>query len=282
MERKGNLNILVFQQNIIWENPEANFNKVEEAIDNYASALPSDGSQNPDILVAPETFTTGFGDHMARQAEPPYGPTYDFVCRMAQRYDALFAATWTVNDDGIVYNRMHLVRPDGTCDYYDKAHTFRMSSEASQLGRGTRRPVVEWRGWHIRPAICYDLRFPLWLRNTADFDYDLLLVCANWPGSRHAAWTTLLKARAIENLAYVVGCNRVGRDGTGINYAGCSAIVDYKGLPMSEIPPSPDADSPDERIIAATISAQALDTFRHHWPFNLDFDDVSEMKHFEK
>ena len=116
------------------------------------------------------------------------------------------------------------------------------------------------------------MRFPVWLRNSNDFDYDLLLVCANWPGSRHEAWTTLLKARAIENLCYVAGCNRCGCDSTGIAYAGCSAVVDYKGLSQCDIPPSLDADRPDERVIMATLSASKLYTFRQHWPFNLDFD----------
>lgn len=272
MEKKETLNIALYQQNIVWEAPEANFCKVEKAFDEYASSLPSDGSQRPDILVVPETFSTGFGDHMARQAEPPKGATYDFALQMARKYDALFAGSWTVRENGVVFNRLHLVFPDGTYDYYDKAHTFRMSSEASQLGRGTRRVTTEWRGWRLRPAVCYDLRFPLWLRNTAEWDYDLLLVCANWPGSRYEAWRTLLKARAIENLSYAIGCNRVGRDSTGIDYAGCSAIIDYKGLTMSEIPPSLDAATPDERIIAASLSAHALATFRQHWPFNLDFD----------
>ena len=271
MPRKDNLNIALFQQNIVWEDPEANFSKVEKAFADFAAVL-GDGAQMPDILVVPETFSTGFGDQMARQAEAPFGPAYDFALTMARRYDALFAGTWTVREGGVVYNRLHLVRPDGGCDTYDKGHTFRMSSEASQIGRGTRRVTTQWRGWRIKPAVCYDLRFPLWLRNTADWDYDLLLVCANWPGSRYEAWRTLLRARAIENLSYAVGCNRVGRDSTGIDYAGCSAIIDYKGLPMSEIAPSLDAAAPSERIITATLSASSLDTFRQHWPFNLDFD----------
>ena len=272
--KKENLNIALFQQNIVWENPEANFRKVEEAYESYIAGL-SDSTQKPDVLIVPETFSTGFGDHMARQAEEPQGPAYDFALSMAKRYDALFVGTWTVREDGVVYNRMHLVRPDGSFDCYDKGHTFRMSSEASQIGRGTRRVTAEWRGWRIKLAVCYDLRFPIWLRNSADWDYDLLLVCANWPGSRYEAWRTLLKARAIENLSYAVGCNRVGRDSTGIDYAGCSAIVDYKGLPMSEVPPSLDATNPSERVIMATLNAAALDTFRQHWPFNLDFDIFS-------
>jgi len=263
MQHQKSFQVAVLQQNIVWENPEANFRHVERVFD---QALNKQACRS-DLLVMPETFTTGFGDHMARQAERLQGPTYHFACLLAERYDTLVAATWTVIDEGQIYNRLHLVRPNGEFDYYDKAHTFRMSSEASQLARGSRRPIVEWRGWRIRPAVCYDLRFPIWLRNTASLDYDLLLVCANWPGSRHEAWTTLLKARAIENLAYVVGCNRVGADGTGIDYAGCSAVVDYKGIALSEAPIG------EEAVIVATLNADSLTTFRSHWPFNLDFDE---------
>ena len=264
--KKERLNIALYQQDIEWENPDSNCRKVEEA---FASAV---AVGDADVLVVPETFTTGFGDHMARQAEDPCGATYDFALSMARRYDALFAGTWTVRENGVVYNRLHLVRPDGSFDYYDKGHTFRMSSEASQIGRGTRRVTAEWRGWRIKPAVCYDLRFPKWLRNTSDWDYDILLVCANWPGTRHHAWTTLLKARAIENLAYVAGCNRTGVDGTGIPYAGCSALVDFKGLPMRSVEAPETLGTPVESVIKATFEASKLDTFREHWPFNLDFD----------
>ncbi|MBP5547265.1 MAG: nitrilase family protein [Bacteroidales bacterium] len=267
--RKEKLNIALYQQDIVWEDPEVNYRKVEEA---FASAV---GDSPIDILVVPETFNTGFGDHMARQAEEPCGPTFEFALSMAKRYDALFVGTWTVKVGGVVYNRMYLVRPDGGFDVYDKAHTFRMSSEASQIGRGRHRVTVEWRGWRIKPAVCYDLRFPLWLRNTADWNYDILLVCANWPGSRYEAWRTLLRARAIENLSYAIGCNRVGRDSTGIDYAGCSAIVDYKGLALCELPPSLDSTNSLDRIITAELDITRLATFRSHWPFNLDFDSYN-------
>ena len=136
MEIKEILNVAVYQQNIIWENPDANFEKVERKVREYVSMLPSDGGEKPDVIVVPETFSTGFGDHMVRQAEEPEGGAFRFALKMARCYDALFVGTWTVLEDGVVYNRLHLVRPDGTYDYYDKAHTFRMSSEASQLGRG--------------------------------------------------------------------------------------------------------------------------------------------------
>lgn len=258
-----NLTISFFQQDIRWEDPEANYRLVEQHFDSLA--------QKPDILVVPETFTTGFGDTMASLAEEPQGPSYQFACQMAKKHDALFVGTWCVRDNDIhgtpvVYNRLHWVKPDGTFGYYDKAHTFRMSSEAAQLARGTQRKVFSWRGWNIKPAICYDLRFPQWLRNGNTLDYDLLLVCANWPASRHEAWTTLLKARAIENLCYVVGTNRVGTDGIGIPYSGHSAAYNQKGQEIASCTPE------QCQAQVATLSYTKLSTFRQHWPFHLDFD----------
>lgn len=261
------LTIALFQQDIVWEQPQANFAKVEQA---FASALQD---RKADILVVPETFTTGFSDSMAAMAESPLGPTFDFALSMARRFDALFVGTWTVLEGGCVFNRLHWVQPDGRWGFYDKGHTFRMSSEASQLARGTRTLTFDFRGWRIRPAVCYDLRFPLWLRNRPvvygepqGLDYDLLLVCANWPGSRHEAWSTLLKARAIENQAYVVGTNRVGIDGVDIPYSGHSAIIDFKGLSLADCEPGA------EQVVCATLSLDALTTFRQHWPFYLDAD----------
>lgn len=277
---KDNLNVAFFQQDIRWEAPEANYVLIEQALAaSFATAPP------PDLIVVPETFATGFSDHMALMAEPPQGPTYRFALHMAQRYDALFAGSWTVKDGGKVFNRLHCVLPDGSCQCYDKAHTFRMSSEASQLARGTQPTLVEWRGWRIRLAVCYDLRFPLWLRNhhrgpavstTAphpdllqpQLDYDLLLVCANWPASRCAAWDTLLKARAIENQCYAVGVNRVGTDGTGIPYAGGSAAIDFKGFALAQAAPQ------QQQVVTACLAKAPLTHFRQHWPFWIDADDT--------
>lgn len=260
---KPELNLALFQQNIVWEAPAANRSVVEEQL----RMLPSD----VDVLVLPETFSTGFGDNMASFAEQPEGPTLDFARQMASRHNLLFVATWVVRDlDGTVYNRLHWVSPDGNYGYYDKAHTFRMSSEAAQLGRGKACPTFDWQGWRIHPAICYDLRFPKWLRNrtTGDdtLDYDLLLLCANWPASRILAWQTLLKARAIENISYVVGVNRVGIDGAGIPYSGCSMAVDFKGLPVAE------CMGASQQLLCCSLSASQLCNFRSQWPFYLDFD----------
>ena len=246
--------ITLYQQDIRWHEPEENRQRAEAAL----AAAPAS-----DIFVVPETFTTGFGEGMADLAEETDGPTLQWARRMAAQHNRLFVGTWIVKEEGKCYNRMHWVKPDGSYGTYDKAHTFRVSGEYDVITRGTRREVFEWRGWRIKPAVCYDLRFPKWLRND-NMDYDLLLICANWPGSRHEAWSTLLKARAIENLCYTVGCNRSGVDGVGGSYSGNSAAIDYKGLPMAECT--------GEEMLTVTLDKERLETFRERWPFYLDFD----------
>ena len=246
--------ITLYQQDIRWHEPEENRQRAEAAL----AAAPAS-----DIFVVPETFTTGFGEGMADLAEETDGPTLQWARRMAAQHNRLFVGTWIVKEEGKCYNRMHWVKPDGSYGTYDKAHTFRVSGEYDVITRGTRREVFEWRDWKIKPAVCYDLRFPKWLRND-NMDYDLLLICANWPGSRHEAWSTLLKARAIENLCYTVGCNRSGVDGVGGSYSGNSAAIDYKGLPMAECT--------GEEMLTVTLDKERIKTFRERWPFYLDFD----------
>ncbi|MBR1792448.1 MAG: nitrilase family protein [Bacteroidales bacterium] len=257
------LRIAFIQLDIAWESPEENYRRVEAAL----SGL----NQSVDVIVVPETFTTGFSDHMDVLSESPHGSTYQFAYRMAKQYEALFVGTWPVFDNlqNGIYNRMHLVSPDGECRIYDKAHTFRMSSEVSQLSRGRLREVFEWKGWRILPAVCYDLRFPKWLRNRFDgesLEYDLMLLCANWPVSRKDAWNTLLKARAIENLCYVLGVNRCGTDGNGIIYSGDSVALDYCGFPLAHCPEYKSS------LQCVTFNAEKLVEFRHRWPFYLDAD----------
>ena len=248
--------ITLFQQDIIRGDAEGNRRNAEQAL----AAAP-----RSDLFVVPETFTTGFGDHMAALAEEPDGPTLQWARQMAARHNLLFVGTWIVREGDRCYNRLHWVFPDGTVGHYDKAHTFRVSGEADQIARGCRREVFQWRGWKIKPAVCYDLRFPKWLRND-NLEYDLLLVCANWPGSRHEAWTTLLKARAIENQCYVAGCNRCGTDTDDTHYSGDSAIVNFKGII------APDGTAAGSQTLTATLHKDKLDTFRERWPFYLDFD----------
>ena len=253
----NDLRVTFFQQDIVWGDAEANRRAVEDSL----FLVP----HNTDIFVVPETFTTGFGDHMAAQAENPMGPTFRWAQRLTSRHNFLFVGTWIVREGDKCYNRLHWIFPNGAFGYYDKAHTFRVSGEYNIISRGTQREVFEYKGWKIKPAVCYDLRFPKWLRND-NLSYDLLLVCANWPGSRHEAWTTLLKARAIENLSYVLGCNRCGKDGVGGNYTGNSALIVYAGFPFAE------AAAGGDSLVTVTLDKDKLDTFREHWPLYLDFD----------
>ena len=252
------LTLTLFQQEILWHRPEENRQLAEE----WLTRVPKS-----DIVVLPETFTTGFGDGMELLAEPPMGITLQWAQKMARKLDALVVGTWIVSDgQGRCFNRLHWVYPDGSYGHYDKAHTFRPSGEHEVIACGREKSVIEYKGWRIRPAVCYDLRFPTWLRNTR-MAYDLLLVCANWPASRREAWRTLLRARAIENLCYVVGCNRVGEDGAGGIYSGDSCFIDYKGMPMAEA-------APEMTLIQHTLSKSKLDNFRQRWPLYLDFDII--------
>ena len=249
------LHITLCQHDIVWGDSEANRRRVATAL----AAAPA-----TDVFVVPETFTTGFGDHMASLAEPSAGPTLHHAQTMAARYGVLFVGTWIVREGDRCYNRLHWVLPDGTYGHYDKAHTFRISGEADQIARGASRITFEYKGWRIHPAVCYDLRFPTWLRNSG-MDYDLLLVCANWPASRREAWTTLLRARAIENLCYAVGCNRTGTDGHGGEYSGDSMAIDPKGFAIA-------ADDARPGCLTFTLDLDRLRSFRERWPFYLDFD----------
>lgn len=244
------LKIAFYQQEIVMNQPLANYQKVESAF----------AKVKADILVVPETFNVGFGGDMVSQAEPQEGPTLQFAKRMASVHQALFVGTWVVKENGKAYNRMHWVRPDGSFGYYDKHHTFRISKEYTQITQGTNRPTFFWKGWKIRPAVCYDLRFPAWLRN-GNPQYDLMIVCANWPASRSYAWTTLLQARAIENQSYIVGVNCVGK-----HYEGDSLAADYGGHIIKMAPK--DADS----VTSVELNLDDLKAYRQKFPFYLDTD----------
>lgn len=268
------LRIVFYQQEIIWNDPAANRDKVKRAFEVVG--------QSADLLIVPETFTCGFGSGMIEFAESPQGPTWQFMRQMAEEHDAMVVGTWPVADlnaggKPVVFNRLHWVGPDGKGGHYDKRHTFRMSSEAQMIERGSSAASFEWRGWRIRPAICYDLRFPTWLRNrilpSADgaekqalLDYDLLLLCANWPASRRKVWNALLKARAIENLAFVAGVNCVGRDASGTSYNGGSAVIDFGGTDLIR------AQDDREEVCRFVLDKDSLQEFRLKNPVFLDFD----------
>lgn len=255
------MRITLIQADLYWHDPVANRAMLEERIFN----LP----EPTDLIVLPEMFTTGFTMEARAVAEPMNLSTFRWLKQMAAQTGAVVTGSYVVQEKGDYFNRLIWMQPDGQFDTYDKRHLFRMAGEETVFTAGTHRMVKEWKGWRICPLICYDLRFPVWSRNqqstSSQFDYDLLLYVANWPAARQAAWNVLLQARAIENLSYVAGVNRVGADGNGHLYSGNSALIDYKGAVLFR-------HEDTEMIHQQTLSLDELKAFRTKFPANLDAD----------
>ncbi len=215
-----NLQVHLVQPVLAWEQPERNRKHVEKLIFGRISAT--------DLIVLPEMFTTGFSMQPGDMAETYQGQTLGWMQDIAAHYDAMICGSLMFKEnDGTYRNRMFWVSPSGVQGYYDKRHLFSMAGEHQRYKRGQQRKQFIWKGWNIMPLICYDLRFPVFSRNTESAD--LYLYVANWPLVRRDAWKHLLTARAIENQVYVAGVNIVGRDGNGIDYAGDSAGIDPLG-----------------------------------------------------
>ena len=265
------MNITLLQPNLYWHDPVANRAMLEERI----FTLP----EPTDLIVLPEMFTTGFTMDARAVAEPMNLTTFRWLKQMATQTEAVVTGSYVVREGNAFYNRLIWMQPNGEFDVYDKRHLFRMAGEDAVYTAGTRRIVKEWKGWRICPLICYDLRFPAWSRNmdfspsastdhAPDFTYDLLLYVANWPAPRRNAWNVLLQARAIENLSYVVGVNRVGEDGNQHAYTGDSAVIDFKGDVLFR-------QSDAETVHQHTLSLDDLRAFREKFPANLDADAFS-------
>ncbi len=226
-----------------------------------------------DLIVMPETFTSGFSNEAIGKAETMQDESVAWLRTLAREVDAVVTGSMVIREGDKVFNRLLWARPDGTLAHYDKRHLFRMAGEHTRYTDGREKLLVELHGWRICPLVCYDLRFPVWSRNRFDtradrFDYDLLLYVANWPSARRYAWQTLLRARAMENLSYVVGVNRVGVDGNELHYAGDSAVLDFLGQPMIELGAQP-------QTVTVTLSASALASHRERFPAQLDADDFN-------
>ncbi len=260
------MHITLLQPNLFWHDPVANRAMLEERI----FGLP----EPTDLIVLPEMFTTGFTMDAPSVAEPMNLTTVRWLKQMAAQTGAVVTGSYIVQEKGQYFNRLIWMQPDGQFDTYDKRHLFRMAGEDTVYSAGTSRLVKEWKGWRICPLICYDLRFPVWSRNqqagpnATDFAYDLLLYVANWPAARRNAWNVLLQARAIENLSYVVGVNRVGEDGNGHPYSGDSAVIDYKGDVLFH-------QTDTEIVHQQTLSLDELSAFRAKFPANLDADSFT-------
>lgn len=259
------MNITLLQADLYWHDPVANRAMLEERIFN----LP----ESTDLIVLPEMFTTGFTMDASAVAEPMNLATFRWMKQMAAQTGAVVTGSYVVKENGNFFNRLIWMQPDGQFDTYDKRHLFRMAGEDTVYTAGTHRIIKEWKGWRICPLVCYDLRFPAWSRNVCaddsrNFEYDLLLYVANWPAVRRNPWNILLQARAIENLSYVVGVNRVGQDNNGHPYSGDSAVIDFKGDVLFR-------HSDTEIIHQQTLSLDDLRAFRAKFPANLDADSFT-------
>jgi omega-amidase len=260
------LKITMIQSDLIWEKPEENISWFDNKIDKI--------NDTPDIIILPEMFNNGFSINPAKCAETMYGYTIDWLQKKAKSRNCVITGSILIKEKENNFNRMVWMRPDGDFDTYDKRHLFRMSDEYKLMNYGNKRTLVEINGWKINLLVCYDLRFPVWSRNTykyGKYEFDMIIYVANWPASRSHIWQTLLKARAIENQCYVAGVNRVGYDGFGTPYSGDSMIVDPIGIVLSQL-------NPNEEITHTEIlSMQALVDFRKAFTVGLDWDEF-ELK----
>lgn len=214
------LKVAVIQVDLVWEDAKENRRLFSEKIDRI--------DQQVDLIVLPEMFSTGFSMNAENLAEPPGGPTFQWMQEIADTTGSAVTGSVIVQDkDENYYNRLYFVFPDGSFKKYDKRHTFTLAKENETYASGTEKLIVEYKGWRICPLICYDLRFPVWARNTED--YDILIYVANWPETRIHAWDVLLQARAIENMSYCIGVNRTGLDGNDYRYNGHTAVYDCLG-----------------------------------------------------
>lgn len=263
------LRVSIIQGETRWHDPAANRA-------HYGALIaPLHGST--DLIVLPETFTSGFSNDAIGSAEGMDGATVAWLREQSARLDAAITGSVQLRTDGGVFNRMLFATPDGGMAWYDKRHLFSFASEHERYAPGHQRVVVTWRGWRILLQVCYDLRFPVFARNRFDpaqagqADYDLAVYVANWPSARAYPWKTLLRARAIENLSFVVGVNRVGTDGNGLHYSGDSAVIDFLGHPLSECM--------DEEVVAtATLQATELLAHRERFPALRDADGFAVLR----
>ncbi len=215
-----NLTITFIQTELVWEDIPANLKMLDEKIE---------AINNPtDLILLPEMFSTGFSMNPESLAETMRGSAVMWMLKKSKETAAHMAGSLMIEENGHYFNRLVWVSPDGQVFTYDKRHLLRMGGEEKVYRAGQRLLTVDLNGWRIRPFICYDLRFPVWMRNTTP-PYDLAIVVANWPAAREIHWQMLLRARAIENQAYVIGVNRVGVDGNQIEYNGYSCVVDFQG-----------------------------------------------------
>lgn len=258
------LHIAFLQCDLRWTDREANLNHIDGFLQQVQPGT--------DLVLLPETFTTAFPVDPRLYSETPDGPTLLWMRNRAKTLNAVVCGTLLLDIDGCYRNSLVWMRPDGNYELYHKRHPFSIGGEDLLVKKGETPLIVEWKGWRIKPLVCYDLRFPVWARNRyrdGRYDYDFAFYLANFPDSRMVVWNTLLVARAIENQSYVAGVNRVGDDPNGLHYSGASQAVNARGEVLAGLAPY------DEGLVHCTLEHEALQRFRTKFPLGPDWDDFS-------
>lgn len=259
----NNLNVTIIQTNLYWENSIKNIAHFDAKI----NAI----TEPTDIIVLPEMFTTGFTMNPKLLAEEHGGNGLQWMIQKAKEKNCVVTGSISVKEKNKFYNRLYWAKPDGSYEFYDKRHLFKMGKEDQHYSAGNKKLIIEYKGWKICPLICYDLRFPVWSRNKKDTTYDVLIYVANWPEIRAYPWKQLLIARAIENQTYVIGVNRIGEDGNNISHSGDSAIINPRGELISLM------QAHQYNSETVSLSYSYLQDFRTAFPVLLDGDEFEVL-----
>lgn len=258
------IKVTLVQYDLIWEQREKNYKKLNKIFDQIEN--------HQDIILLPEMFSTGFTTNIEDFSENMDGPTVSWLRHQTMKYKSVIAGSFIFDDGSKCYNRLVWMQTDGKYHVYDKRHLFRFGNEHNYFSSGEQKHVFIVNDFRICPLICYDLRFPVWAKNTyttGKFEYDILIYIANWPEARRHHWEILLKARAIENLAYVIGLNRIGEDGRKIKYSGNSMIVNPRGEIIGNF------DDYEEGIKTITLSKNELTQYREKFNVGVDWDNFT-------
>ena len=251
--------IAIVQSNLVWENAIQNRINFKAKINTISELV--------DIIVLPEMFTSGFTMNAKAIAKRMQGETVAWMQDLAKQKQAAIVGSIAILENSKYYNRLLFVTPGGKIKVYNKRHSFSLAGEDKVFTAGTEKVIIDYKGWKICPQICYDLRFPVWSRNIEN--YDVLLYVANWPKPRINAWSALLKARAIENMSYCIGVNRVGLDANNYEYTGHSEVFDVLGQSISNI------SANKEQVEIVTLNKAHINRNRTHFGFLNDIDDFN-------
>ena len=252
---KEKLIVALLQIDLIWENPSSNRSSIEKTILKEKSKV--------DLFILPEMFTSGFTMNPKTVSEFMEGESIIWLKKLSKVKNAAICGSLVIRQKKCFYNRFIFVEPNGLVSYYDKRHTFNMAGEGDSYCSGSNKGIIKYNGWKILLRICYDLRFPVWSRNIDN--YDILIYTANWPSPRINAWDNLLKARAIENVSYCVGVNRIGLDGNKNDYPGHSVVIDPMGNETLNL-------KNKEGVYVTTLDKNQLIKTRDQLPFLEDKD----------